>query len=130
MQDRPSFEELLDAVREFLEKEVAPGQTEHRGRFRTLVAINVLTILQREMSQGTAAMADEVVGLCWLLRREDSAPDDPRALRDLILELNSELSQMIRRGDAPAGTLAHVRRVVTQKLAVASPDFLTHQDDS
>jgi hypothetical protein len=128
MQDRPSFEELLDAVREFLENEVVPEQTDHRSRFRTLVAINALTILQRELSQEAAHVANEGVELWRLLRRDGSAPGDPETLRDLVLELNAELSELIRRGEAPAGTFAHLRRVVAQKLEVASPGYLARSD--
>jgi hypothetical protein len=46
--DRPSAGELATAVREFLEGEVLPHVGDHRARFRTLVAMNALTIVERE----------------------------------------------------------------------------------
>ena len=36
------------AVREFLEAEILPVLTDHRLRFRTLVAMNALSIVERE----------------------------------------------------------------------------------
>jgi hypothetical protein len=46
--DRPNASELATAVREFLEAEILPGLTDHRLRFRTLVAMNALSIIERE----------------------------------------------------------------------------------
>lgn len=46
--DRPSAAELATAVREFLETEVLPTLDDHRLRFRTLVAMNALSIVARE----------------------------------------------------------------------------------
>jgi aminoglycoside phosphotransferase (APT) family kinase protein len=46
--DRPSAGELAVAVHEFLEDEILPTLDDHRLRFRTLVAMNALTIVERE----------------------------------------------------------------------------------
>lgn len=46
--DRPTTGELATAVREFLEAEILPTLDDHRLRFRTLVAMNALSIVARE----------------------------------------------------------------------------------
>lgn len=46
--DRPTAAELVAAVREFLEAEILPTLTDHRLRFRTLVAMNALSIVERD----------------------------------------------------------------------------------
>jgi len=46
--DRPVASELAAAVREFLEAEILPSIDDHRLRFRTLVAMNALSIVERE----------------------------------------------------------------------------------
>lgn len=46
--DRPAAGELAAAVREFLASELVPVLDDHRLRFRTLVAMNALTIVERE----------------------------------------------------------------------------------
>ena len=46
--DRPTAAELATAVREFLENEILPTLDDHRLRFRTLVAMNALSIVERE----------------------------------------------------------------------------------
>ena len=48
MSDRPSAGELAAAVREFLESEILPTLDDQRLRFRTLVAMNALGIVERE----------------------------------------------------------------------------------
>jgi hypothetical protein len=48
MSDRPSARELAAAVREFLESEILPTLDDPRLRFRTLVAMNALGIVERE----------------------------------------------------------------------------------
>lgn len=46
--DRPTAAELAAAVHEFLEHEILPLLDDQRLRFRTLVAMNALTIVERE----------------------------------------------------------------------------------
>ncbi|MSO58592.1 MAG: phosphotransferase family protein [Thermoleophilia bacterium] len=46
--DRPSAGELAEAVRGFLEQELLPTLADQRLRFRTLVAMNALRIVERE----------------------------------------------------------------------------------
>ena len=40
MHDRPTALELLEAVTDFLRSEVLPAASDHRLKFRTLVALN------------------------------------------------------------------------------------------
>ena len=56
MYDRPNTSELIDAVRGHLEANVIPlaRETNRRLYFQTLVAINVLKIVERELQMGQA----------------------------------------------------------------------------
>lgn len=102
MTDRPTAAELVEATREFLEREILPTLDDDRLRFRTLVAINALSIAQREV---------------------DSEAEDL-----LSPEKLSELARWIRAGDVPAGTLALLKRHVAAKLRVASPRYLARYE--
>jgi uncharacterized protein DUF6285 len=124
MQDRPTAAELLDAIREFLEDEISPLLVDRRTRFRTLVAVNALKILQREAEEEAQLIRDEACALRALLSADAPLPDAADAQRQLVLDLNAELAAMIRRGDPPARTAEHLRRVGIAKLAVASPEYL------
>jgi Domain of unknown function (DUF6285) len=124
MQDRPSAAELAEAVREFIETEVLPEIDDPRLRFRAIVAANGLGILEREIAFGAPLVRREVAALMRLLGHADSVPDDLDALRRRASDLNRELVRLIRAGDIPEGTLAHLLATVADKLRVASPRYL------
>lgn len=111
--DRPSLDELLEAVGEFLERELLPGLADPRLRFQTLVALNALGIARRELALGEALEAEEGKELAALLGQE--AP---------LEELLRTLAARIRDGQAPPGTLAFLKAHVARKLRVASPKYL------
>ena len=95
MTDRPNARELAAAVREFLEEEVLPAFADHRMRFRTLVAMNALSIVERE-----------------------SPPPGPPD------ESDAELARRIRAGDVRDGDLEALTHSVQERLRVASPAYL------
>jgi hypothetical protein len=94
--ERPTPEELAEAVAEFLSTEILPTLGDHRLRFRTLVALNALRILQRRLAE--------------------LPPEDDEEQR--------ELAARIRAGDVPAGTLARVEAGVEARLRIVSPGYL------
>lgn len=126
MQDRPTALELLEAVRAFVEEEIAPG-LDPRQRFHALVAANLLAIVRRELAQEETQLQAEWQRLARLLGRGDAAaPAERDGLRAQVREWTAELAERIRAGDADAGTRgrqirAHVRETVQEKLRVANP---------
>ena len=96
MSDRPTPEELAEAIEEFLAGEILPTLDDQRARFRMLVALNALGIVRRELTR--------------------LPPEDDTGAR--------ELAARIRAGDVPTGTLAQVRAGVEQRLRIASPRYL------
>ena len=120
MPDRPNALELLEAVRGFLETEVAKGATDPRLRFRALVAANALSIAGRELVLDETSPSAEARILRELLREVPSgAPPAEEALA-----LSWELCRCIRAGTSPSETAGAVRRIVEGKLAAASPRYL------
>ena len=99
MSERPTAEELAQAIEEFVAGEILPTLSDPRLRFRTLVALNALGIVQRELT-----------GL---------PPQDDAEQR--------ELAAQIRAGDIPAGTLARVKADVEARLRIDSPGYLEHR---
>jgi signal transduction protein with GAF and PtsI domain len=94
--DRPTPDELAEAIEEFLAGEVLPTLDDHRSRFRMLVALNALGIVRRELSR---------------LPLEDDG------------ELR-ELAARIRGGEVAAGALGVVKAGVEARLRIASPRYL------
>jgi hypothetical protein len=75
--DRPVASELATAVREFLEREILPTLDDQRLRFRTLVAMNALTIIERE----TPEPARREWEIAHRIRAGDVRPGDVAALK-------------------------------------------------
>jgi len=94
--ERPTAEELAEAIEECLTAEILPLLADPRLRFRMLVALNALGIVRRELAK---------------LPPEDDAEQ-------------RELATRIREGDVPDGTLARVKADVEARLAIASPRYL------
>src|SRR5882724_32932 len=106
MQDRPTVQELLAAVRGFLEDDVIPT-LEGRRRFHALVAANVLAIVGRELASEDAALVEEWRRLARLLGRPAAEPPARLdALRAAVRAASEELAERIRRGDADAEPFA------------------------
>lgn len=129
MQDRPTVQELLTAVREFLERDVMPNLDARRA-FHARVAANVLAIVGRELGREEEAALAEWTRLAALLDVEDTTPPARMTeLRTVVRALEERLADRIRRGDADAGEFArtvraHVRATVVEKLRVANPKMI------
>jgi hypothetical protein len=107
--DVPTAAELVEAVREWLERDVA-GATSPPNAFHTRVATNVLAIVEREL-----VLADEH-------ERRHRARLDRVGVAD-----DAELASMIRAGtldDRLDEVRALVWDAVRDKLAVANPRYL------
>ena len=105
----PSAGELLEAVREWLERDVLAGTT-GRLQFHARVAINVLAMVERELELGG-----------------DQAAAHAARLAQLGCEDDTQLARLIRDGTLD-DRLPEVREVVRAdvfaKLAVANPQYL------
>jgi len=130
MQDRPTALELLQAIRDLLEQEILPSLTDARSKYRTLIAINVLRMLEREVPEEEGRLRAELGALQELLDLPRTAPPaDAALLRRRVLEANLELCERIRQGLADADpwrqrVLAHVRSAVEEKLRINNPSRL------
>ena len=104
----PSSGELLEAVREWLERDVM-SSTEGRLRFHARVAANVLATVERELAVGAAQQVEH-----------------ERRLASLGVDDDAALARAIRTGDLD-DRLAEVRAVlradVDARLAVANPTY-------
>lgn len=115
MHDRPTAAELIESVREYLERDVMPG--EGRVAFHARVATKVLAMVERELTLGPTQYTEEQQRLAAVL-----GSDAP------VRELSVEFARRIRAGeldDRPDEVLALVRASVRSKLAVSNPAYLT-----
>jgi hypothetical protein len=107
--DAPTAMELLESVREWLDREVIPA-TDGRLRFHARVASNVLGMVEREIELGPAQEAAHRRRLAQLGVADDAelaAAIRSRAFDDRADELRDLLAETVR-----------------DKLAVANPRYL------
>lgn len=107
--DRPTAAELVEAVREWLEREVL-GATAGRLQFHTRVAVNVLSMVERELELGPA---------------QESAHRERLAALGVVDD--ADLAARIRDGsldDRLEEVRAAVWASVHDKLSVANPNYL------
>ena len=106
--DAPSALELVESVREWLQSDVL-AETTGRINFHARVAINVLAMVEREMTLGPGQAVDHRARLKMLGFTDDA-----------------ELAAAIRSGDLdPDQTVRNVIwDSVRDKLAVANPTYL------
>jgi hypothetical protein len=100
--ERPTADELAEAIEEFLAGEILPTLADHRLRFRMLVALNALGIVERELAK---------------LPAEDDTE-------------RWELAARIRASDVPDDALARARADVEARLRISSPHYLERYPDS
>jgi hypothetical protein len=118
MREQPSGPELLDAVSEFLRGEVIP-QLSGRTAFHARVAVNVLQIVRREMSQAPRAEAEEASRLRALLSQEGEAADLAKALCERIAGGGFE-------ADEPR-LIDHLWKTTLATLAIDQPSYATYR---
>lgn len=117
MQDRPTIDELLDAVEIFL-RETAVDRLEGQPKFHARVAANAVSIVRRELAL-EAQMGDaEAERLGTLTTLSGSRQ-----------EMNEQIAGSIRDGGAIDSTavLEHLRQTAREKLAVANPNYRAEQ---
>ena len=114
MEDTPSSEELVGAVRDFLRDEVMP-ELSGRKSFHVRVAVNALGIVERQLQLGIAQEAAERERLEALLEQEGE-----------LDALNRELCKRIRSGELTLDDSAlekHLRQTTLDKVAVDQPKY-------
>ncbi|HMO54453.1 MAG TPA: DUF6285 domain-containing protein [Tepidiformaceae bacterium] len=124
MQDRPTLDELLEAVAGYLRDDVMANTT-GRTQFHGRVAMNVVEMVRREIATIEDHYAREWDGLDHLLGVEPMPPH-LNAVRESLLQRNRNLSDRIRAGDADTGewrtgVIAHLKRTTRDKLVVSNP---------
>ena len=118
MREQPSASELLDAVAEFMRKELMP-RLSGRVAFHARIAINVLAIVRREMTLGPAAAAREEARLAELL----DAEGDAEALTDV-------LGERIAHGEIDANDpklIEHLWATTMDTVAIDQPNYATYR---
>lgn len=124
MQDRPTIDELLEAVAGYLRDDVM-ANTQGRTNFHGRVAMNAVEMIRREIATQEDHLAREWDGLDHVLGVQPMPPH-LSAVREALVDRNRELSKRIRSGEADSGdfrkvVMSHLRKTIHDKLVVSNP---------
>jgi hypothetical protein len=130
MQDRPTIDELLEAVAGYLRDDVM-ANTSGRTNFHGRVAMNAVEMIRREISTIEDHYSREWDGLDHVLGVQPMPPH-LSAVRAGLVERNRALSERIRAGDADSGewrkkVFHHLRSVIHDKLVVSNPALASEE---
>jgi len=128
MQDRPTIDELLEAVAGYLRDDVMVN-TQGRTNFHGRVAMNAVEMIRREIATQEDHLAREWDGLDHVLGVQPMPPH-LSAVREALVDRNKALSERIRAGDADSGdfrkmVMNHLRKSIHDKLVVSNPALAT-----
>jgi hypothetical protein len=129
MHDRPTAAELVDAVSEFLERDLQPSLA-GRLAFHTRVAVNALRIVRREIDLGPQLDGLRNAGLRELLGVDPSAADALAGADTRDLEV--ELARRIRDGSLDAHRpelVAYLRATLRLQLDIVHPGYIRETGD-
>lgn len=128
MQDRPDAGDLLEAVQEFLMKDVLPRLKENDLlAYKTLVSWNMLGVLARESRSGDELLNKELGRLASLLGKSQAKwPATYPEKLGLAREWNRELAARIRAekiGPEHREIFGHLKESLSEALAISNPRF-------
>ncbi|WP_027571280.1 DUF6285 domain-containing protein [Bradyrhizobium sp. WSM1743] len=118
MQDEPTPIELTKAVADFLRSDIAPLISGHQA-FKLRVAINILDLVTRQLTQEEGSDAKEVERLRALLGMDGT-----------VTELNRALAERIAKGEidlTTPGLAEHLWATTLDKLAVDQPNYASYK---
>ena len=118
MQDEPTPIELTRAVADFLRNDIAPLISGHQA-FKLRVAVNILDLVTRQLTQEQLMDAAETERLRALLGIDDTVTDLNRALAERIAAGEVDL--------ATPGLAEHLWQTTMDKLAVDQPNYASYK---
>ena len=116
--DRPSVDELLEAVEEFLRDHAMPNLPGHLS-FHARVAANVVGIARREFAQSDQIEADQSARLEAILGHEGE-----------LRALNRELCDNIREGRIAlddSALMDHLQKFAIEEIGVDNPRYSAYK---
>lgn len=130
MYDRPTIAELMDAIRNHLETQIIPAVHDDRKLYyQTLIAANLMKIIEREMQTGAEQLREEWTRLNFVQGVDMLYPGDSNKVRDSLAERNRQLCEEIKAGrydyqPKRAALSEHLLVTTRQQLEVSNPKFL------
>lgn len=131
MQDKPTSADLLEAIQDFLMKEVLPQfKDKELLSYKTLVSWNMLGVVSREIRSGEEALDKKLGRLVELLDKSSVFPSTLNEKKKLAHDWNMELLDRIRKEKLSSENSRywnHVKETVKEKVEITNPRFASER---
>ncbi|EMN46271.1 DUF6285 domain-containing protein [Leptospira weilii] len=131
MQDKPTSADLLEAIQDFLMKEILPQFKDKEFlSYKTLVSWNMLGVVSREIRSGEELLDKELSRLVGILNKNLANPSTLNEKKALAHAWNIELRDKIRKEKLSSENLQywnHVKETVKEKVEVINPRFTSER---
>ncbi|EKR63571.1 MULTISPECIES: DUF6285 domain-containing protein [Leptospira] len=131
MQDKPTSADLLEAIQDFLMKEILPQFKDKEFlSYKTLVSWNMLGVVSREIRSGEELLDKELGRLVGILNKNLANPSTLNEKKALAHAWNIELRDKIRKEKLSSENLQywnHVKETVKEKVEVINPRFTSER---
>lgn len=129
MQYRPEHTDLLDAIQDFLIKEVLPAVKDNDAvAYKTLVSWNMLGVVSRELKNGRTLLEQDTAALAQMLGEKVNTHEfADRALSQKAQQLSVAAAKSIRRSKASVGSAewSTVKEILKHNLQISNPRYGT-----
>ena len=127
MQYRPQNNDLIDAIQEFLLKEVLPFVKENDAlAYKTLVSWNMLGVVSRELKNGRPLLEADATLLAELLgKKAEVQTTGDRELWQQAQALAKKAAQKVRAEQTMPGSAEWhaVKKLLTDNLQISNPRY-------
>lgn len=126
MQYRPEHTDLIDAIQEFLLKEILPFVKDNDAlAYKTLVSWNMLGVVSRELKHGRPLLEQDVQLLSKLVGEKADTAQPDRELWQTAQRLAKQVARKIREEKTmPGGNeWQAVKELLRHNLQVSNPRY-------
>ena len=120
---------LLDAIQDFLIKEVLPAVKDNDAvAYKTLVSWNMLGVVSRELKNGRTLLEQDTAALAQMLGEKVNTHEfADRALSQKAQQLSVAAAKSIRRSKASVGSAewSTVKEILKHNLQISNPRYGT-----
>jgi hypothetical protein len=126
MSDEQDRQKLVEALRTKLVERLAPALADPRNRLRTIVAVKVLSIVNREIGQGEPRLEADWANLKEIVAGQEGATALVSSLEAAVRSYEDELQARIAAGEveeaaARAAAVKLIRLALLKKLQLLAP---------
>jgi hypothetical protein len=123
MADEDLKAKVMQAAREKLAQQLLPGLTDPRNRLRTVVAIKVLSLVDREIGKGEPRSGEEWANLKKMVAGQEGAAEMVANLESAVASYADELAAKVKSGEvdepsARAAAVKVIRLAVLRKIDI------------